>query len=345
MRRQTAIDGRKARRFSSSKAGFTLLELLVAATIAVGLAGLMLAVVSSTLNLWQRTQAGFSTASQAKLVLDMIERDLQTAVFRKDGNTWLAVDVINLPSALVSHGWLPSAASKPATVDSQRLLPNVADGGPPLLGNARFGLSGAWVRFITSNTESGGSLPVAVSYQVIRRPVSGSVSASNPADRRYILFRSAISAENTFACGNDVTAPEYGSLTSTPAAPRDQATLTNPNGSDALATDIVDLGIWFYVHDSAGGLRRIFPAGASDASHSAQDTGLVSDDTRFPEVADVMVRLLSDNGAALLAEIENGAGHLGRPAAHATDADWWWAVVEANSQVFIRRVEMKGASL
>ncbi len=345
MRRPTAIDSRKVRRFSPGNAGFTLLELLVAATIAVGLAGLMLAVVSGTLNLWHRTQAGFSTASQAKLVLDMIERDLQAAVFRRDGDIWLAVDVINSPSTLVSHGWLISAAGKPATTESQRLLPNVGEGATPLLGNARFGLSGAWLRFITSNMESGGSLPIAVSYQVVRRPVSGSVSASNPADRRYSLFRSAISAENTFACGNNVTVLEYGSFTSTPAAPRDQATLTNPNGSDALATNIVDFGIWLYIRDSSGGLRRIFPSGSSDTSHSARETGIISDDTRFPEVADVMVRILSDNGAAVLAEIENGGGHLTRPVAHASDAEWWWAVAEANSQVFIRRVEMKGASL
>jgi len=29
---------------------------------------------------------------------------------------------------------------------------------------------------------------------------------------------------------------------------------------------------------------------------------------------------------------------------HATDAAWWWAVVDANSTVFTRRIEIKGAA-
>src|SRR5450759_3925443 len=96
-------------------AGFTLLELLVAVTITLILAGLMLTVVTSTLNLWQRTQNSFTTSAQAALALDLIERDLHAAVFRQDGGTWLAVDVINAPSLLIPHGWLTLATMKPAT--------------------------------------------------------------------------------------------------------------------------------------------------------------------------------------------------------------------------------------
>jgi hypothetical protein len=328
-----------------SEAGFTLLELLVATTITLGLAGLMLTVVTGTLNLWHRTQDGFATAAQAKLVLDLVERDLQAAVFRKDGGTWLAVDVINTPAALTNHGWLTSGSGKPATFESQRYLPETTDGATPLIGNARFGLSGAWLRFITTNVEAGGSLPIAVSYQIARRPLSGAINATNPADVRYTLFRAAVSTENTFAGGNEVTASAYGSPTGTPAAPRNQATLTNPNTTDALATNVVDFGIWLYVRDSMGGLRRIFPADASDISHAAHDTGAAPDDSRFPDVAEVMIRILTEHGATLLAEIENGSGHLTRPAAYASDAEWWWGMVEAESRVYARRIEVKGASL
>ena len=38
------------------------------------------------------------------------------------------------------------------------------------------------------------------------------------------------------------------------------------------------------------------------------------------------------------------AGRVNRPVNYATDADWWWGVVEANSTVFIRRVEIKGVA-
>jgi prepilin-type N-terminal cleavage/methylation domain-containing protein len=324
--------------------GFTLLELLVAASITLVLAGLMLAVVTHTFSLWHRTQDSFSTAAQAGLVLDMAERDLQAATYRKDGGTWLAVDVISTPSSLGTHGWLTStSAMKPATNESRRLVP-VTNGLTPLISEARFGLSGAWLRFITTNIESGGSLPIAVSYQIARRPLSGAITAATQAGVRYTLFRAAVSSDNTFATGNDITAAGYASGSSAPAASRNAASLTNPNNTDALARNVVDFAVWLYVRDSTGGLRRIFPADNSDATHAAHDTGAAPDANRFPDVVDVMVRILTEQGADLLAEIESNAARVTRPANYASDAEWWWGVVEANSRVYTRRVEMKGTA-
>lgn len=326
--------------------GFTLLELLVAMTITLALAGLMLAIVTNTLGQWHRTEGRASTAAQAKLALDLLERDLQAAMFRKDGVTWLAVNVTNTPTDLTNHGWLLGAASlKPATAESQRLLPDVVAGRPPSIAEARFGLSGAWLRFITTNVESGGSLPVAVAWQIARRPVSGSVGASNPAEVSYTLFRAAVSAEDTFASGNDVTAAAYVSASTTPATPRSPATLANPSSSDVIATNVVDFGTWLYVRDSAGGLRRIFPADSGDLDHVARDSGAAPDANRCPDVADVMIRILTEQGAAEIAEIESGHGRLVRPSSYPNDAEWWWAVVEASSHVYTRRVEVKGAEL
>jgi hypothetical protein len=31
-----------------------------------------------------------------------------------------------------------------------------------------------------------------------------------------------------------------------------------------------------------------------------------------------------------------------RPPQYSSDADWWWAIVEAHSRVYTRRVEVKG---
>ena len=328
----------------SKPSAFTLLELLVAVTIALLLAGVMLAVVTSTLNVWHRTEDNFGTATEAKLALDLIERDIQAAVFWADGTTWLAVEVINTPSALATHGWLATTSPiKPATSESQRLVPVVSAGATPQIGDARFGLSGAWLRLVASNVESGGSLPIPVSWQIARRPVSGAVSAANPAEMRYTLFRAAVSAENFLATGNDITAAGYDSSSATPAAARSPPTLTNPRTSDALATNVVDFGVWLYVRDGAGGLRRIFPADNDDLSHAAHDPGGAPDTSRFPDVVDVMLRILSQQGAALLAEIESGTGRLTRPSVYASDAEWWWAIVEANSRVYTRRVDVKGA--
>jgi type II secretory pathway pseudopilin PulG len=324
---------------------FTLLELLVAMTITLILAALMLTIVTNTLALWQRTQSSFTASSQATIALDMIERDLQAAVFHRDGKTWLALDVINNPPALVPHGWLILATMKPATAESQRLLPDLGAGATPSIGDARFGLSGSWFRFVTTNIESDGSLPVVVSYQITRRPVSGAVAATNPAEIRYTLFRSAVSTAGTFSTGYDLIVPGYGSTSSTPSSSRNPKTLMNPNSSDALATNVVDFGVWLYVREEVtGGLRRIFPTDNGDLTHAAREVGAVADASRFPEVADVMVRILSDEGAALLAEVENSGGHITRPANFASDAEWWWGIVETYSKVYVRRIAVKGTS-
>ncbi len=321
--------------------GFTLLELLVAMSITVLLAGLMLTVITGALTMWHRAQNRFATAAQAKLALDMIERDLQAAVFRLDGGTWLAVDVSNLPSALATHGWLTAGIMKPAGAESLRLLPDSSAGTARSVGEARFGLSGAWLRFITTNVEADGSLPIAVSCQIARRPLSGGINPGNPAAVRYTLFRAAVSAEGTLASGNDVVASAYNSTSVNPSATRSPATLTNPNSADALATNVVDFGVWLYVRDTADGLRRIFPVDDSDTAHAARDLGPAPDANRFPEAADVLIRILTEEGATLLSEMESGKGWVARPAAYATDAAWWWVLVEANSHVYTRRVEIK----
>jgi len=318
--------------------GFTLLELLVAVTITLLLAGITLAVTTGTLNLWRRTQDSFSSGTQAKLALDLLERDLQAAVHRRDANgtIWLAADVINVPGTLVgSHGWLTAPLMKPAAGESQPLVPDSADSLAPSIADARFGLSGTWLRFIaaTAESENERALPRAIAYQIARRPVSGPVTATNPAEVRYSLFRTAVSNQTTFANGYDV-ATAYA------------ATLANPGtGSDALATNVVDFGIWLYVRDAAGALRRIYPANKADLAHAATDAVAPGDASRFPEVADVMVRILTDEGARIIDAMERADGAIARPAAFANDAAWWWAVVEANSRVYTRRVEVKGSAL
>ena len=335
------------RRFSPTR-GFTLLELLVAVTITLVLSGIMLAVTINTLNLWRRTQNKFTASSQAKLALDLIERDLQTACYRTDGlgTTWLAVDVINLSGTLISHGWQSAATMKPSTAESQHLLPISVNGLEPAIADARFGLSGIWLRFIATNVESGGSLPTAISYQIARRPLSGSnTTSTNPADIRYTLFRAAVANDKTILSGNSVVSAAYGSASSTPTSSRSSSTLTNPNLSDALATNVVDFGVWLYVRDAGtGNLRRIYPATNGDLTHGAIDQAGAADANRFPDVADVMMRVLTDEGARQLDAMESPSSPL-LPPAGLSPAEWWWSVVEANSTVFVRRVEIKGGAL
>lgn len=315
--------------------------------ITLVLAGLMLTVTTNVLNLWRRSQAAHSQAVTGKQVLDLLERDLQSALHRRDANRWLAADIIDNPSGLANHGWLIGPGlMKPASGGSLLPLPPPDASGTSRMSDARFGLSGIWLRFVGTNVESGGSLPTVIAYQVVRRPVTGNPLATNPAPVRYSLYRSAIGTDDTFANGYDVTASAYGSTNNTPSsamstAYRSPRNVTNPSHANVLASNVVDLGCWLYVRDSTGALLRIYPAVTGDVSHQAIGNSSAND-SRFPEVADVMVRIFSEEGASLIEAIETG--RMTRPSGYATDAEWWWGVVEANSAVFIRRVEIKGVA-
>ena len=323
--------------------GFTLLELLVAVTITLLLVGLILSVTTSVLNLWRRTQGGFGATTGAKLALDLIERDLHGALYRRDGGTWLAVTVLNDLAGLGNRGWITTGTRlKPATAESLRLLPTVDAAGEQRLRDARFGLSGAWLRFIAANVESGGSLPIAVAYQLARRPLTGSVVSSNPAPVRYTLFRSTVAAGTTFTSGYNVDAAAYTSASNSPGAQRAGSTIANPVTLDALATNVLDFGLWLYARNPDGTLRRIYPASNGDLGHSALGLAAPADANRMPEVADVMLRILSEAGAAQIENIESG--RITRPPQYASDAEWWWAVAEANSRVSVRRVLIEGTA-
>jgi prepilin-type N-terminal cleavage/methylation domain-containing protein len=328
--------------------GFTLLELLVAVTITLVIAGLMLAVPANVLNLWRRSQASQTQAATARQVFDLLEQDLQAAIWRHDANRWLAADILDSPGSLANHGWLLGPGlMKPANGGSLLPLPAQEVGGEGLLQNARFGLSGSWLRFVTTNVESGGSLPTVVAYQIARRPVTGDALATNPAAVRYSLYRSAVSNTETFATGYDVTSSGYASSTNNPTSASSTAyraarNVMNPSHANLLGSNVVDFGCWLYVRNPDRTLWRIYPSGTGDTSHQAVGNSSASD-TRYPEVVDLMIRILTEEGATLLEAIESG--RVPRPPSYGTDAEWWWGVVEANSRVFTRRVAIKGGAL
>ncbi len=326
---------------------FTLVEFLVAVAITLIMAGVMLAVTLSALGLWRRQVARQAQVAAARQIFDLLEHDLQAALHRRDANHWLAADILDTSAALANHGWLISGSlTKPANGGSLLPLPPADANGVRRIEDAHFGLSGVWLRFVTTNLESGGSLPSVVAYQLARRPVIGDAVAGNPAPVRYNLYRSAVSNAETLANGYDVLASVYGSTTNTPSsalstAYRQSRNVTNPSHANLLASNVVDFGCWLYVRDATGELARIFPDDTSDQSHQAIGQSTASD-SRFPGVADVMVRILSDEGAVQVEAMERGL--VSRPAEYESDATWWWGVVEANSAMFTRRIEIKAAA-
>jgi prepilin-type N-terminal cleavage/methylation domain-containing protein len=295
--------------------GFTLLELLVAVAITLLLAGLLLTATTNLLQAWRRGQGDATITVEAKLVLDQLERDLQAAISRSDGKTWLDGRILE-GSQFANNGWILTAAGvlKPET-ESLRPLPPSQNNAPANIAEARFGRSGQWLRFVSSDYDSStGTLPAAVSYQVVRRRIA----ASTEATVRYALFRSKLSAAQTFV--------ELGSKIFTDSAP---AGLIAPSTADVIATNAIDFGIWIYSRDSTGLETAVYPTSNSSASVSVVPARAV---------IYAMVRILTEEGASVVDAIESGRV---APPAGRSSGEWWWEVAEANSRVYVRRIELK----
>lgn len=356
------------------RAGFTLLELLVAAAITAALAGFVAIVVRNVGSTWSRASGRLSADAQARLVLDQLELDLQGALFRDDGNVWFAADVLDRTSN--SSLWQVSAVNpKPSGSGTngslQLTAPNIVD--------ARFGQAGVWLRFFTTRrgTNDGtsaatlastASAPVAVGYQIIRRFVATNPTNTNTA---YLLHRAearpaasgtgATARPGVLESGYNITAAAYTTSTSstnngtTTGDPRGVQVPGSARNLDAVIADnVIDFGVRCYVRDASqpGGLRLIFPASAAGAlvnNGNARLRGqlpatLPPDQwgnlQPMPEVVDVMLRILTPEGAALIANLERTqAPALQPPAKYNSNAQqWWWGVATENSRVYTRRI-------
>ena len=65
--------------------GFTLVELLVAVGITAVLAGVLLAITSNTLRIWDRSVGALVMENQAELIFARLAQDVESLVFRRDG--------------------------------------------------------------------------------------------------------------------------------------------------------------------------------------------------------------------------------------------------------------------
>lgn len=338
--------------FSNNKRGFTVIELLVATTVTLIVAGIMIAVVSNVLTAWTRSSGSLSTNGQARLVLDVLSEDLQSAVYRSnDQNVWLAASIetrSTLISAANRHGWEESLGNhRKPDVESLEL----EDGGDPVaLRDARFGYGGTWLRFFTRRgVFASDGAPVAVSYKIVRRPTT----TANNAEASYVLYRAEVRPfasgtpgqpdwrPGTFDAGYSldpdptVTPPnpyythkETGTAgnNNNVSTREDPFTVTGPDRSSVLAEGVIDFGVRFYT--SPGGLVYPVSENTSALEYLAGGNFLA-----FPEAVEIFVRILTPEGIQLIQNYENAPAGYRQP-------DTWWEIAEAHSHVYTRRVQL-----
>ena len=281
-------------KYSESKvrAAFTLIELMVAIGVTALLVSLMLTITINVMGGWNKSSGSLTSGNQARLVLDMISRDLQGVVIKKDSNVWFAATIQQSQTGtgdaqVAGAVWNPTnpkpsvallnataaQIADPSSLNTQSLVIPLANSTNfPSVESYRFGQGGVWLRFLTSITDTNAdsttiSAPRAVSYQIVRLPVV----ANSTVEFRYTLFRSEVNSANTFTNGFNLFNAVYDNPpTAAPAAVTDPGILrrpeiTTPNRGLVLANNVIDFGVRIYTRDSAGVLSTVpaFPYASS----------------------------------------------------------------------------------
>ena len=364
--------------------GFTLLELLVAVGVTAAVALFIVAIVSNVSSFWTRSAGRMTAEAQARFILDQIALDLGGAIFRDDGNVYLAANIVSTANGNPGTPWqiAPSNAKQVGGV-SLDLAATRTDLPASVRGQfsyARYSNGGAWLRFFTTRRGtndaasattalSTASAPVAVGYQLLRRFTATSTVAPGGTRTGYMLHRvearaAAVNGRpGVFESGYQITSAAYTTSTATTnngaqtGDPRTiQVVSTNTHNLDSvIGENVVDFGVRAYVRDARQptGLRLVFPASDSNGTISTVATArLISSlpanttptsanfNQVFPDVIDVMVRILTDEGARLIAAYEaNPATPAATGLPNGRNAQqYWWDIAEANSKVFTRRI-------
>ncbi len=337
--------------------GFTLVELLVASAITVVLAGIMVAILAQMARTWARASGGLTATQQAEQALDLLARDLRSAVLRRDGRVWLAATVQPDQSGAGDGGgtlgvWSPAVRkpdwANPGTTDSSLDLAPASG----RVEDCRFGMAGVWLRFVTdvadrNDTISGTSAPRVVSYQIVRRAVSAVAGAS----QRYALFRSEVRPyaddspareRSSWSVGFDVFAPAYNGMIGG-GNPGDAGTTRRARRDLLLANEVIDFGVRFQRTAADGTRRTLFPTGNGNLGFAATtDTAVAPPNPAvpvtamsygYPTAAELFIRVLTEDGARQIEALE--AGRL--------TGTTWWTIAQAHSVVLTRWVELEAS--
>lgn len=290
------------------RSGFTIIELLVAVGVTALLVSLMLGIVTNITNGWNRSSGSLESGNQARLVLDQMTSDLQAAIMRRDNtNLWLAATV-----QTTGPGWTDGGQ-------------NTYSATPLKLEDYRFGPYGVWLRFFSTvpGTNLAGNLatlsaPRAVAYQIMRLPV-----VLGSTETRYQMFRSEVPPDVTFRVGYNLLDPRYNTTND-----GGSLAIRSPDRSAVIANNVVDFGVRIYE-----GSTLKFPLSSAD-QYAATNTTTPGYTIGFPDSVEIFVRILSSEGAQQLELFEKG-----------TITGDWWEIVQANSRVYTRRVDLKAKSL
>jgi prepilin-type N-terminal cleavage/methylation domain-containing protein len=267
---------------STAKRAFTLIEIMVATVIMVVLVGLVIQITSEVLKVWSRSSGKLAANAEARIAMDMITQDLETAVFRNNGLQWLRSedDTVSGP-----------AGTSNATV-ALRLFSPALD-----------------------RPDGPGDI-CAIAYKL---DYLNAVTGTATGDRLFVLYRLVVNPKDTFdglmGTANQKSLPDKDASAWT--GPSVNESIVGVNGANYLVSNIVQFEIEFHVQDDGdpdtvtlitdaagtiygGQIATVGP----QAYPSAAPTALQLLAYRQPlAYAEVKLTVISDAGAQMLENI------------------------------------------
>ncbi|MFT4901089.1 MAG: prepilin-type N-terminal cleavage/methylation domain-containing protein [Lentimonas sp.] len=317
------------RRFLAQRA-FTLIEIMVATVIMVILVGFFIQITSEVLKVWNRSSGKLSANAEARVAMELLTQDLETAVVRNNGQQWIRVEAPKETGE--SGGSLYSNQTVALRLFS------------PALDRPEETLAGVAV--------SGGDI-CAIGYRLAYKE-----SYTN-GPSVYALYRRVVDPKTTFddflGTASQAASPQLELTSSTLWADFSgggaaYGDITDPE--NYLAGNIVEFKILVYEQPETGAATDPVNANPAtlvlnqkDYAYGGDTNGDGSADVMGAPLmyVDIILKILSDEGLKLLQVIEaQGASAAGYSV---SDANAIKEVVLQHSEVFIRRVDLPARSL
>ena len=302
-----------------------MIELMAALGVTAVIGYFFISIGSDFVIAWDHVGDSVARETEARGALDTIARDFESAFFREGDDVMFAVDVLGDDSGAKWEG----GAERP-----------ISDGFDSVL--HQYGWAGSWVRLFTAAPSFN-----AVGYRIIRTTIKDQVG-----EPRYMLYRNVATLKDTIEVADTALA-----ASSTKVFDFNNDMYLDGEGyvlgmdrGNILAVNVVDFGVRLYIYDSSeggdpsgddapDGLRLIFPEDGSSGLASSIEglthrgstylgTAYVN---RYPDVVEVFMRVLNQNGADELLEMEE-----------AGDNTLWEETVKKNSRLYRRYITVGG---
>ncbi|MFQ3224869.1 MAG: prepilin-type N-terminal cleavage/methylation domain-containing protein [Lentimonas sp.] len=296
---------------SAAKRAFTLIEIMVATVIMVVLVGLVIQITSEVLKVWTRSSGRLSANAEARIAMDLITQDLETAVFRNNGQQWLRVQGPETTDGdydqdnTVSLKLFSPALDRPQQYSSSDTIPAGSAVGDDIPGDI-----------------------CAIGY---RLQYKESYEGGDPV---YALYRRVVNSQQTFEHyldTGDAASSQQGELITTGTADwSDTGPDSITDEDNYLVTNIVEFKVLIYLDDGTNDPENADAITLELEPGHVYAYGGTGGLTTQLLYADVILTVVSDEGLEILRLLQDARAGTGYD-----DAD---DVVREYGEVFTRRV-------